>query len=633
MGHSLNASGYGSWPYIVSVDLTDDTIVSYGGDTVTVEYGNTDAETGITMTNQNPADSTHIHMTITDPALNIDPTTADTWEFGITGTEASPLTYFASNGTGNGVLSASDLNSLNFDDNGVLTSDTQSYVVAGGSALTLSSWAETGVNTGVFESFSATGAAEFLTIDECAADSITIFGYGGNSVDMICTYTDATITMDSDGPWAPATAVTISVNDPDANKNPTSAETLDIGDETEVIPTIKMGSPLTLAASGINSNFSKNSAGHISGVIVGCGSEASCDGTATFLNGYPKISITNVTDNSERLRIIHAVAATDTVGGVGTTATNTWINVTTGHTRATLVDLPGTVVLNYDVTGPCALLSCTNVEVYVTDSGNNATAHATGLITVVTTGNDQAGVYDLDGDDGYFISDVEVHGAAATTFSSTGATNTEHIGDQVFVSVSFNLTHAAGSLAADADYAIAADFCNFDQNNASLVHNCIYRLEAEETGANTGIFEGTVEYINLVNSTGASGAGTHAGNGNAVAGLLGYVNGDALTVVLQDATSGSDSVRVVYNDTDAFQVATKIGAQLETSVHTGIIDLDADTYGVSDIGTITITDADLNQDSSIRDTYTNSSTTFQVTISTTSGGQQQHHKNHSHLHP
>ena len=84
----------------------------------------------------------------------------------------------------------------------------------------------------------------------------------------------------------------------------------------------------------------------------------------------------------------------------------------------------------------------------------------------------------------------------------------------------------------NADYAIAADFCNFDQNNGSLVHNCIYRLEAEETGANTGIFEGTVEYINLVNSTANAATGTHAGNANAVAGMLGYVNGDALTVVL-----------------------------------------------------------------------------------------------------
>ena len=97
-------------------------------------------------------------------------------------------------------------------------------------------------------------------------------------------------------------------------------------------------------------------------------------------------------------------------------------------------------------------------------------------------------------------------------------------------------------------------------------------------------------------------------------GLLGYVKGDALSVVLMDSVSGSDSVRVVYNDTDAFQVATKIGAQLETSTHTADISLDADTYGAADIATITIVDADLNTDSAIRDTYQNSSTTFNITV-------------------
>jgi hypothetical protein len=83
-----------------------------------------------------------------------------------------------------------------------------------------------------------------------------------------------------------------------------------------------------------------------------------------------------------------------------------------------------------------------------------------------------------------------------------------------------------------------------------------------------------------------------------------------------DAVSGSDSVRVVYNDTDAFQSATKIGAQLETSTHTADVSLDLDTYGVADIAVITIVDADLNTDSAARDTYKNSSTTFQMTVTT-----------------
>ena len=115
---------------------------------------------------------------------------------------------------------------------------------------------ETGANTGVFESFDGAGEAQFETIAEATGDTNTVFSYGGNSVDMIITYNDATISMDNGGgTWIPGQAATISVNDPDANRNPTSAETLSIGDETVIIPTIKMGTPLTLAG-GSNEKLS-----------------------------------------------------------------------------------------------------------------------------------------------------------------------------------------------------------------------------------------------------------------------------------------------------------------------------------------------------------------------------------------
>ena len=80
-GHGLNASGYGSWPYIVSVDFSDTNDVDYGGDSITVDYGNTDDETSITIANGNPAARAEVHLTITDPALNIDPTGVDIWQF------------------------------------------------------------------------------------------------------------------------------------------------------------------------------------------------------------------------------------------------------------------------------------------------------------------------------------------------------------------------------------------------------------------------------------------------------------------------------------------------------------------------------------------------------------------------
>ena len=110
------------------------------------------------------------------------------------------------------------------------------------------------------------------------------------------------------------------------------------------------------------------------------------------------------------------------------------------------------------------------------------------------------------------ISDATLGGTSATT---------------ALISVAFKLTHAAGDdMSATADYAIYADFCNFDQNNGSLTHNCMYRLEAVETGDNTGIFEGTVEYINLTNSTtGGTISGEHDGNDHEVEESFGICEG------------------------------------------------------------------------------------------------------------
>ena len=57
------------------------TSLRYGGDSINVEYGNTDDSTSIDLANRNPAAQTEVHLTITDPALNIDPTGTDIWIF------------------------------------------------------------------------------------------------------------------------------------------------------------------------------------------------------------------------------------------------------------------------------------------------------------------------------------------------------------------------------------------------------------------------------------------------------------------------------------------------------------------------------------------------------------------------
>ena len=620
--HALNASGYGSWPYIIAVELTADSIIAYGDDSINVEFGNTDDETSISVTNPNPGANAEVHVTITDPALNIDPTGADVWLFDLSDNDTNRTTVeFATNGTTNTAMSEADMIQLDFNENGNLSVDSTSGLRAGSATTATHLMTESGANTNVFESFNTNGAAQVKTPVDGAVDTVTVWSYAGNTADMIQSYSDAVITMDAGGAWLPATAITISVDDADANRNPGSAETLAIENELDVIPTIKVGSPKTLAT-GSNPDLASGTETYCNTAWTAANAIAADNfcttgvwfGTANGGDSYG-LNVYNTSDNSERLRIVFngtTSGASDTAAG----ASPYWLNVTTGHTKADLVNLPGTVVLSYDVTGLADTLSSTDINVYVIASGNNGSASAADDIQVQSTGNVKAGVVDLS-DGTHYLVNTGVSDPPTTWTGSTPGTE--------LVTIAFEFAVAASTeVAATLDFAIAADFCNFDQNNGSLVHNCIYRLEAEETGNDTGVFEGTVEYVTLNNST--AGQGGQGGNDQEVESLLGYVDGTALSVVLMDAVSGSDSVRIVYNDTDSNQTSggTKIGTQLETVTHTGTVDLDNDSYGADDYATITIVDPDLNQDSAIRDTYTNSSTTFQVTYtgdSTASGGQ------------
>ena len=80
--------------------FNDDNVVAYGGDSINVVYGNTDDETSIELANRNPGDRAEVHLTITDPALNIDPTTADIWIFDLVIRQQQlQQAIFANNGT------------------------------------------------------------------------------------------------------------------------------------------------------------------------------------------------------------------------------------------------------------------------------------------------------------------------------------------------------------------------------------------------------------------------------------------------------------------------------------------------------------------------------------------------------
>ena len=118
----------------------------------------------------------------------------------------------------------------------------------------------------------------------------------------------------------------------------------------------------------------------------------------------------------------------------------------------------------------------------------------------------------------------------------------------------------------------------------------VYNIEVEESGDNTGVFEGDIEYI--------------------MANNLNYDNIPELTYISDSVTmwvnadqTGTDAPRVKYNDTDSDGVITPIADQVDAPTHSGTVTFDSDTYKVADTMTITVTDMDLNTDSELIDVY------------------------------
>ena len=156
--------------------------------------------------------------------------------------------------------------------------------------------------------------------------------------------------------------------------------------------------------------------------------------------------------------------------------------------------------------------------------------------------------------------------SGTVNLSFTGTTNAVAVGDQ-----------------------FAVDFMSFGDS----VNNAIYRIELEETGDNTGTFEGSAEYV-MLNQINYNLAATY----NAV----NAIQDDVDMIVHLDMTD-EDSIRVNYLDLGADGVSTQIADQQAAPTHSGSADLDLDSYKIADTVVVTITDQDLNTDSELIDVY------------------------------
>ncbi|SVA77731.1 uncharacterized protein METZ01_LOCUS130585, partial [marine metagenome] len=162
----------------------------------------------------------------------------------------------------------------------------------------------------------------------------------------------------------------------------------------------------------------------------------------------------------------------------------------------------------------------------------------------------------------------------------------------------FAITH--DSIAGNAgEYVIAMDLNNFAQG---VANDAIYRIAAVETGPDTGVFEGSVTYNHMHTTTMGAAAAinlwlTAADNVS--------TNSSDVTILLDNYKTGSSGIEVTYGDTDVLGSAnvTVAPPKLDATTHSGVLTWDQTSYAVGDAATVSITDADLNTDSSIVETY------------------------------
>ena len=575
-GMELNATSgeFSHWPLIQTWELDGTNTICYADECIDVSFGSANDDTGITVNKSTVTDNDMIIMEITDPGLNLDPTFPDEWTLNYATAGSETLTWrgnMTDTFGGNTALSVANMQTVGMGEAGYLTvTDTGAALIE--PTTNVVTIYETGANTGVFTSLMTNDTSDVRTGAHgtpATSDDVITLNYAGNKVNMVVAYTDMSMTFDAGDEWLPGEEATLTIIDPDANKMATSAETLDTNDEEKIgLPAIQMGKPY-------HCNDWTN-------IVTGGGS-----------GGSSSVSLIQPIDgDSMRCKFTTAVTAS---------ATETWINVTMGQYSNSAADQDtvitenivawendGSVYVGIDVSemvekiGESVAVTSVRVELATNITqehsiGTGGADMATPGHLVLTEGNTTGkGVYRC----------VDVY------HSSLDCTQLAH---GVAPVVRIAIAGAAHTLPADT-YGISVDIMHFDQDDTSIAHDAVYRIEAEETGDDTGVFEGTVAYANM-------------GGSNSDTSMDSTIVQNSKDVILgiHSGVSGTDAPRVQYNDTDSVGTFVTVGAQIDTNNYTGIIEWDQTSYATGDTAIVTFTDPDLNQDNALLETYSNDS--------------------------
>jgi len=640
--------GANIWPLIHALDMPSKGDIEFvyekaGTDETVILNFDDDAE-GLTFDKEVYGLNHEVGVTITDWNMNIDPTDEDVWTFGTLPTNATAFyQLYDENGVDDATTCEDDTSgdpkcAVMFDTDsisklspaGLLTIDrnnsestaTTNPVINfqrnlnipnktdtgnGAGLYGLShiddedqpvTFTETGSNTGVFINWDEAKKTNMLIDDAAKRNTQAVFTYDGDSYGVLHQPQYGSIEYqleDIGDEWNSGETVEIHITDADMNKDVRSKDQMKSTSTSTVVPAIQVGSPITLSTLD-NLLFVPEAGAGVTATIdesimdTQCSSDYDGSSAKSYISCYEKYSE----------RAIVQGTTTDAIA-VGSKLVFEYDGTTVGDLEDLLGAANGTasfVYVQYD---------------FRSLNGGDDNSKYTGNFTF---GDDSYG--------GAAIGDVLFYDATSGAGESIGAsTNALFSGlvgnaliqdvdsklvgwqmvssaQELTVVADFNAIDSAagaGFTSGEAD-AISLDIVSFGQSNdgkdADDRHNnAIYRIEAKETGDNTDVFKAEIDYT-MLNQINVNDSATYNST---------VAYGKEIVMIVHNDSTDEDEIRTSYLDYGYDGIETQVSDQLAAPTHSGVVEFDSDSYKEADTVTITLTDSDLNTDSSLIDIY------------------------------
>jgi hypothetical protein len=561
------------WPVIQLFSFDNSVSVEYDDATGTQSVDLTYSEIpniSITLDRNSYSAGSEVFATINDIQLDEDPTAIDSWTFNVSNPEATFYQAFSESGGSNisGLVNLMPyLSSLGFLDNGNVEMnlggvvnlktnnlETSSSITANGVTYNqLVTFVETGPNTGVFESDYGSISTIGILKNAPRGQSGSI-EYNQQSVSIVSGITStAGLTLGSgQGQFGPGQKQTITLSDSNQVLNSGIVENLDDYRSSAVIPTLKIGSPVTLSgASGVTFYPNPNS---LSNPI-------------SVSSSIPDANSARLMVDTRSIPPTNFYEITLNLGITTSTLKNLFINVSQPNSG-------GTNWVNYDLRSFQQQLGINSFsDTSMTLHFGNASSSSS--IQILAPGAISSG-------DGLVqISDSTVASIESQSSSSP-----------VYLEINFG--SSGGSISHETDVQpIVFDLFSFGMQDGQAVNNAIYRAELQETAAGSGVFSGTISYV-VVNQL-------NQFDPNLIKSLRTF--GSNIVFLVNGQMVGENGINFSISGLSAGQQTT-VTSKNNLPTHTGIVTLDSANYKIGSPVTITLYDPDLVSDGNTIQSFT-----------------------------